>query len=327
MSHSARPFGELSRVSLITAKILSYPTALAGLALAIASLGLTWEGLLEWNGAIQHATAIIASLLLLPILIKFVLKPSLFFKELAHPVAGAMLPVITMSIMVMAKSLADIEQNLAVVVSFSAFVIQIALFVAFSYQRYQDFQLTQLIPCWFIPPIGLALFVVVAPIALPQTLKAIILYGALIAYLMLLPLIVYRLYTYPIPAELKPLLAIMATPASLILLGFLVSGLPLTITLMAPLTLLALVMTIAVYFALLSLLKLPFSPSYAAFTFPLVVSATALFSLKGFLQEQVSGSRWQILANVLPNLELIIATSMVLYVAACYIKHYTLTRA
>ena len=41
----------------------------------------------------------------------------------------------------------------------------------------------------------------------------------------------------------------------------------------------AVLMTIAIYFAFWNLLRLKFSPGYAAFTFPMAIGATALYKL------------------------------------------------
>jgi len=307
-----------------TTKLVNYPTAIAGLGLAIASLGLVWSQHVTHSTGLQYLGALIAAALVLPLLLKFSYRPSLLVKELRHPVAGAMLPVVTMSIMVMAKSLAVVQLEWAVALGFGAFSLQLLLLLSFAYYRSQYLVLEHFIPCWFIPPIGLALWLVVSPIALSTPLIKIILYGSLLAYALLLPLVIYRLKAAPLALEQRPFLAILATPASLILLAYLVTTPKLNPAFVYSLAALAILMTLSVYLLLaLLLLKLPFSPTYAAFTFPLVVSSSALFQLGLFMQNRIeAGSLGQGLIKSLAYLELAVASLMVVYVAVRYLRHY-----
>ncbi|RKF17975.1 C4-dicarboxylate ABC transporter [Alginatibacterium sediminis] len=304
-------------------KLSSVPSPQSGLALAIASLGLTWEAIIPSDSVVQHLSALLALLVLLPVVLKFVLSPSLLLNELKNPVAGAMLPVITMAIMVINASIADYHLGLALSLNVLAFCLQLALSIGFIASRWKDFSFAQMIPCWFIPPIGFVLLVLVSPVPLPNLLLTLILYGALLAYALLLPLIMLRLKSQQLPIAQRPILAIMATPASLILAGFLDSGLELNNGLILGLSVIAISMTIAVYIALFELIKLDFTPAVAAFTFPLVVSATALIKLHTYMQTMETSSTALGIIQALYWLELAIASAMLLYVIIRYLKFYS----
>ena len=78
-----------------------------------------------------------------------------------------------------------------------------------------------------------------------------------------------------IPNPAKPLFCIYAAPASLCVAGYVQSVVPKSYGfLMAMYTLAAVLYVIALVKAI-GFLKLPFFPSYAAFTFPFVISAIA----------------------------------------------------
>lgn len=304
-------------------KLTYVPSPQSGLALAIASLGFTWEAILHSGGAVQHLSAFIALLILMPVLLKFALNPSVLFSELKNPVAGAMLPVITMAIMVINASIADYHLGLALSLNGLAFCLQLAFLIGFIVNRWNDFSFDQMIPCWFIPPIGFVLLVLVSPVPLPKLLLIIVLYGALLAYSLLLPLIMLRLKSKQLPIAQRPIIAIMATPASLILAGFLVSDLELSNGLILGLSVVAIAMTFAVYIALIELIKLDFTPASAAFTFPLVASATALIKLHVYLQTQNISPIALRSLELFSWLELAIASGMVLYVSLAYLKFYS----
>lgn len=78
-------------------------------------------------------------------------------------------------------------------------------------------------------------------------------------------------------------------------------------------------MTLVVYLALLRLLRLPFSPDFAAFTFPLVIGATALFKTVQWMNSIDIEHHSVAQVMNLAYLELVVATVMVSYVAFRYL--------
>ncbi|KEK26598.1 C4-dicarboxylate transporter/malic acid transport protein [Shewanella xiamenensis] len=297
---------------------------MAGLALAIASLGWTWESMVpELNHMGQLTGAAIASLLLLMLLIKFILHPSILKDELSHPVVGSVIPTFAMALMIVSKMLGTYLPNAGLYLWLTAITIHVIFLGAFVYFRSIDFKLEHMVPSWFVPPIG----IIVAAVSFPSAqyywlVDAILIFG-IVTYLIMLPLMLYRLiFGSKLPDAAKPTIAILAAPASLSLAGYLTVIDEPSILLVAPLLSLALLMTSVVYFAFFNLLKLPFSPGYAAFTFPMVIGATALFKTAVWL-EQFSGQEQLVLwIHYLADTELIIATAVVLYVSIRYLLHY-----
>ncbi|WP_037423933.1 TDT family transporter [Shewanella xiamenensis] len=313
-----------SRYKRWTLHAARLPSPMAGLALAIASLGWTWESMVpELNHMGQLTGAAIASLLLLMLLIKFILHPSILKDELSHPVVGSVIPTFAMALMIVSKMLGTYLPNAGLYLWLTAITIHVIFLGAFVYFRSIDFKLEHMVPSWFVPPIG----IIVAAVSFPSAqyywlVDAILIFG-IVTYLIMLPLMLYRLiFGSKLPDAAKPTIAILAAPASLSLAGYLTVIDEPSILLVAPLLSLALLMTSVVYFAFFNLLKLPFSPGYAAFTFPMVIGATALFKTAVWL-EQFSGQEQLVLwIHYLADTELIIATAVVLYVSIRYLLHY-----
>lgn len=83
------------------------PSPLAGLALAIASLGWAWENVsAEFPGLALGAA--VAGILLSLLTVKFILHPELLNEELRHPVVGSVLPTFAMALMVISKAVGSI---------------------------------------------------------------------------------------------------------------------------------------------------------------------------------------------------------------------------
>ena len=80
-------------------------------------------------------------------------------------------------------------------------------------------------------------------------------------------------------------------------------------------------MTVVIYLSLFKLLRLPFSPGYAAFTFPLAIGATALYKMSNLVGQYEIGAFYAWELRMLAHFELVIATCIISYVAILFIKH------
>lgn len=310
------------RASRRWAQIQSSPTALAGLALGLASLGSCWDQVLAAEGRIAGVMAVLAALPLLLVLLKFASRPRLWWQELADPLIGSVLPTIAMASMVIAKALGTAAPAAGEVLWRVAVILHLLTLAGFVLRQLPRFAVARLLPSWFVPPVGIIVAVVTAPPALAgQPLLAGLWQFGVCAYLLLLPLVLCRLaLSAPLCRVTRPSLAILAAPASLSLVGYLATHASPDPVVVAVLATLALVMTAVVVVALLVQLRHPFVPSLAAFTFPLVISATACFALARQLAQWPLTLAWAGRVEQLAWLELLLATAVVAYVALAFIR-------
>lgn len=139
-----------------TAQAAKLPSPMGGLALAIASLGWTWESVMpSLNGWGQLMGAVIASVLLMLLAAKFVLHPSVLKNELSHPVVGSVIPTFAMALMVVSNLLGHYSPHAGLTLWLAAIVIHVLFLGAFIYYRAIDFKLEHMVPSWFVPPIGI----------------------------------------------------------------------------------------------------------------------------------------------------------------------------
>ncbi|WP_087018720.1 TDT family transporter [Thaumasiovibrio subtropicus] len=310
------------------------PTPMAGLALGIASLGLCWEGAIggrffslgavTFDGElIRQITAFVAASLVITLLVKFLRHPQLLKDDLAHPVVGSVVPTMAMASMVLSVTLADWFPLLGQAVWLAAVLAHISFLAVFCYHRSREFQLHHMVPSWFVPPIGMIVAAVTFPGGQLDWVASMTLYFGIAAYAVLLPAMLFRLlFDKPVPEQAKPTLAILAAPASLSLAGYLSFVEQPSMWLVALLSVVAVTMTSLVYLLLLRLIRLPFTPGYAAFTFPLVIGATALYKLAEWLCQSGVADHYRDRVILLANIELAVATVMVVYVSYRYLSHY-----
>lgn len=312
-------------LKFVKEKTMILPTPIGGLALAIASLGWAWENIFNLNGYGQLVGAGLASMLILLLAAKFLLHPQLLKADLAHPIVGSVVPTFAMTVMVISNSIGHFNARIGDGLWLLALLLHLYFLISFLYHRTRRFKIEHMVPSWFIPPVG----IIVADVAfsgnsaLMWLAHAVLVLGMTV-YALMLPLMIYRIiFVKKIPDVAQPTLAILAAPASLSLAGYFSVVAEPDIVIVSLFLVLAILMTFIIYIAFFKLLRRPFCPGYAAFTFPMVIGATALFKF----------SDWMVSSNIdveyinpiqsLALFELMVATLVVSYVALRYFAHFT----
>ncbi|MBV7300030.1 TDT family transporter [Enterovibrio paralichthyis] len=299
---------------------------MAGLALAIASLGWSWENAGNFGGSAQTLGAVIGGVMLLLIALKFMLSPQGLWNDLKHPVVGSVVPTFAMGVMIVSNSVYKVSPTMGNALWLAAVIAHVAFLISFSYHRAKDFDITHMVPSWFVPPVGL----IVADVAFPGTpalrpVAEAVLYFGMIAYAILLPMMLYRLiFCSEVPDAAKPTIAILAAPASLSLAGYLTVTQSPSPVIVALLFGIAVLMTFIIYVSFVRLMRLPFSPGFAAFTFPMVIGATALYKTAHWMASVGVASQYVEQISVLAYVELIVATLVVGFVAMHYRRFISL---
>ncbi|MCX7904912.1 MAG: C4-dicarboxylate ABC transporter, partial [Caloramator sp.] len=137
-----------------------------------------------------------------------------------------------------------------------------------------------------------------------------------VSYIILLPIICYRLLKIKnIPEPAIPTTAILTAPANLCLAGYLSAFDEKNKLIIYLLLSLSIIMFIAILIYLPQILKLKFYPSFSSLTFPFVITAIAMKGINAFLTK--SGVNISFFKYYVSFLE-IFASIMVLYVLINY---------
>ena len=288
------------------------PIPINGLMLALVSLGnLFFAFNIGFLGMLFFSIGFVLFLLML---CKIAFTFSDVINDLKNPIIASVAPTFSMGMMVIWSVLgglpalariATIGWGIAAIVHFALVVYFI---YAFIWKNKPEFH--SVYPSWFIIFVGIGII----PITLgdvQSTLVHLVFWIGLIFYLILLPVVWLRLQYIEEPA--RPLLTIIAAPGSLCLTAYLVHFTNHNVYLVVFLLALSQSIYVFLLFKLPTLLKLPFFPSYAAFTFPLVISATAMNLAAQFFDSVA-------VLNILAVMELVIATCIVSYVFVRYVQ-------
>ncbi|WP_221076162.1 TDT family transporter [Agarivorans aestuarii] len=316
---------------ICAARLSRFPTPVAGLALGIASLGFVIESSYSTEGFVQGLSALLASMLLGLLLLRFVLHPKTLIQDLSHPVVGSVAPTFAMALMLVSNAVARYLHPFAgSVLWILAIVIHLAFLAAFCYHRSRQFNWTDMGPSWFVPPVG----IIVAALAYLGPVHGVLywlavacLWFGMACFSIMLPMMFYRfIFKDNIEQGAQPTIAILAAPASLSMAGYLTIEPSPSALIVLSLFGISLLMTFTVYLSFFKLLRLPFSPGYAAFTFPMVIGASCMFKTADLL------NRWGVNASLveevlwLARFELLMASLVVAYVSFRFIYFFVFTR-
>lgn len=295
-----------------------YPVPISGLILGLAAVG----NLVQSYGEMYRSIfGIISAILFIFMVVKLIKFPAGVKESLENPVVASVFPTFSMAAMLLATYLKPLSQSTAFILWITGVVLHIVLIIWFSKKYAINLKIKQVFPSWFIVYVGIAVASVTGSAFNMASIGQGAFWFGLISYLILLPIVIYRVVTIKeMPEPTLPTLVIFAAPASLLLAGYMNSFETKSMIIVWFLFALSILMYVASILMLIKLLKLKFYPSYSGFTFPLVISGIAMKLTNGFLTKSgnpISG------LNYLVKFQETVAVAITLYVLYKYIKFLT----
>lgn len=227
---------------------------------------------------------IISFVILLLLVLKIATNPKSIKEELNNPAVAGVAATFPMGIIVLSVYINSFIPTMAYAMWIAGILMQFVIIIFFTRKFIFNFDINKVFPCYFVVYVGVAVGSIVAPVFNAVDIGKILFWFSLVSYLILLPIISYRVFvikSFPEPAI--PTLTIFAAPSSICLAGYLSSFKVVNMDIFWGLVLSAVIMFFAVLLYMPKMLKLKFYPSYSAFAFPLVISAIAMQSANSFL--------------------------------------------
>ncbi|RKD22261.1 C4-dicarboxylate ABC transporter [Caminicella sporogenes] len=222
------------------------------------------------------------------IFILLVLKMGIYRKDivedLKNPVIASVFPTFSMGIMILSTYIKPHLPYVAYGIWILALVIHFSLIIYFTKKFIFNFDIKKVFPSYFVVYVGIVVGSVTSSAYDLNYIGRLVFWLGFVAYLILLPLVVYRVFAVKaIQEPVLPTITIFTAPASLCLAGYLSSFESKNMFIIYFLTILSLAMFFLVLLYMPKMLKIKFYPSYSAFTFPFVISAIAVKKLYNFL--------------------------------------------
>ena len=152
----------------------------------------------------------------------------------------------------------------------------IYLIIYFTVKFVFKLQMPKVFASYYIVYVGIVVASVTAPAYEKLAIGSAAFWFGFVTLILLLILVTYRYVTVKeVPDPAKPLICIYAAPTSLCIAGYVQSVMPKSYGFLMGMFVVATVIYIFALVKAIGYLKMPFFPSYAAFTFPFVISAIA----------------------------------------------------
>ena len=293
--------------------IKSIPLASSGLLLAVFSLGNLYNNLL-----INDITLFLGIILLLLLLLKLIFYRETVKNELNQLVILSTSGTFSMSLMLFSTFLIPVSYQLALVIWLIGIFLHLILIIIFSYRYvFNNFSIENVYGSYWIVFVGITMGSITGLSFNLQSITWIFFAFGFIMMLITLPLVTYRYIKYPlVPDQNKPLKCIYAAVLNILIVGYVNSFQNINIKFIVILYFIASIFYVYSLCKCLKYIKLPFYPSFSAFTFPFVISALASTKMLTILNNNI--------ISYIVNFETIIATVLVIYVFYRYMKEYLL---
>ena len=290
------------------------PLPICGVILGLYGLG---NLLQSYSEGIRMTCGIVATILMVLLLINIFSDFGKFKENMQNPIMASVFCPLPMALMLFSTYFKPWLGGVSKIIWYCAILLHVALIVYFTVKFMLKFDLSKVFASYFIVYVGIAMAAMTAPAYEATGLGAVTFWFGFVSLIVLLVIVTMRYVKKPnLPDPAKPLICIYSAPASLCIAGYIQSGAPKSLPFLTVLWVLATILFVFACYKFVQYWKLPFFPSYAAYTFPFGIGAIASKQLMACSAKL--GSPMAFLKPIV-LIETIIATCTTLYALVKYL--------
>ena len=253
--------------------IKKVPVPLCGVMLGLAALGNLIQ---SYSEEIRYVCGIFAAFLLVLVLLKLIMFPQMIKEDMKNPIMASVAGTFPMALMLLSTYVKPFIGKWAYYIWIFAIVLHVILIVYFTVKFIAKLQIPKVFASYFIVYVGIVVASVTASAYEKTSIGTAAFWFGFVTLVLLLILVTYRYVKFKeVPDPAKPLICIYAAPTSLCIAGYIQSVTPKSYGFILAMLVVATVIYIFALVKAAGYLKMSFYPSYAAFTFPFVISAIA----------------------------------------------------
>lgn len=290
--------------------IKNIPIPISGLILALLSLGNLTQDI---HPCLRVIFGGIGLIFLILIILKLIFHTDLIKKDFENPVIASSSGTFSMSLMILSTYIITFNPSIAYGVWIIGIALHIMLMIYFTYHFIvRNFNISNVYPTYWIVFVGITMGAITSGVHGASEIGFIFFIIGFIAMAITLPLVIYRYIKYPeVPDGNKPLICIFTAVLSILIVGYLNSASGISLEFITVLYIFACIFYVFALWKFIEYRNLDFYPSFAAFTFPFVISALAT---KGVLSKIGSN----LILNSILEIEIAIAAVIVVYILIRY---------
>ena len=254
--------------------IKNIPIPICGLILALLSLGNLTQDIHPY---LRYLFGGIGLIFLILILLKICFYPKSIKKDFKNPIIVSSSGTFSMSLMILSTYVFQFNSTIAYAIWIIGIALHILLIIYFTYHFIvHDFNISNVYPTYWIVFVGITMGAITSNVHGVEEIGFLFFIIGFIAMAITLPLVIYRYLKYSdIPDANKPLICIFTAVLSILIVGYLNSAQNISNEFTTVLYIFACIFYIFALSKFIEYRNLDFYPSFAAFTFPFVISALA----------------------------------------------------
>ena len=299
--------------------IKNIPIPVCGLILALLSLGNLSQDIHPY---LRYLFGSIGIIFLILMVLKIIFYPNSIKEDFKNPVIVSSSGTFSMSLMILSTYIIQFSPSIAYAIWIIGIVLHILLMIYFTYHFIiRNFNISNVYPSYWIVFVGITMGAITSNVHGMNEIGFIFFIIGFISMLITLPLVIYRYLKHPnVPDANKPLICIFTAVLSILIVGYINSSQTMINEFLLALYLIACVFYIFALSKFIEYRSLEFYPSFAAFTFPFVISALAT---KGVM----SKLGFNVILDSILKIEIAIATVIVLYILIRYVKFLKIVKS
>lgn len=294
--------------------IKKIPIPVCGVILGMFGLG---NLLQSYSEGIRMACGIVGTILGILFLISVCADFGKFKENMKNPIMASVFCTFPMALMLFSTYFMPwFGPAVAKAIWYIAIILHVILIIYFTVKFIFKFDLKKVFASYYIVYVGIVMASMTAPAFKATRLGTAAFWFGFVTLVILLIMVTIRYAKVPVPDPAKPLICIYSAPVSLCIAGYIQSVMPKSLPFLTAMWVLGTVLFVLACVKFLQYLKMPFFPSYAAYTFPMVIAAIASKQL--MVCSAAMGSPMTFLAPIV-TIETIIATITTLYALVRYL--------
>lgn len=265
----------LSRIQRLPVPLLPTMVGAATLSNVFAGLGYDW---------IRHITMIASTIIICIYLIKIVKHPKVCIGEYSNTVPASLYAGFTMLLMILGSYYFTYMEGLGKAIWYVGVILHIIHIIVFTIKNViLSRNLDTFVPSWFVTYNGLLVSCVIGVgIGHPKLLEWIAYYGIII-YVILIPMMIWRLCKHEIKGGVYHTQAIVLAPCSLCVVAYLNAATTVNATVLYGLYACVLLSLLFIIVKLPKFFSYAFTPAFAGLTFPMAIGIVASMRMAGYL--------------------------------------------
>lgn len=304
----------------VISKLEGMPIAVIPLSIGACTLSNVYSGL--GFSLIKHITMWISTIVLISYLIKIFVHFEVVKNECKQVVPASLYPGITMLTMLLSSYILPYNNFIGKVLWYIAIIIHIIIILFFTFHHVlKGVNKDTFVPTWFVTYNGILVSVVVGENMGSPILQQALTYYGIVAFILIIPFMIYRLTKHPIHDNFIQSKAIILGPISLCIVSYINSVPNLNVYVLDTLYISLLISLVYILIKLPHFFSFDFHPGFAALTFPMAIGIVASTKMAGFLSEH----GYEKISNLVVQIEgiqIYITTAIVIFIVINFVKKF-----